>query len=42
MRDLNPFLTCSLCKGYLRDPHTVTECVHTFCKSCIFAKVHEA
>lgn len=32
---LNPLLTCGLCKGYLRDAHLLTDCVHVFCKSCI-------
>ena len=34
--DLNPFLKCSLCSGFLRDAHTINECLDTFCKSCIF------
>ena len=34
--ELNPHLTCRLCKGYFRDAHTVIECLHTFCKSCLF------
>ncbi|CAF95067.1 unnamed protein product, partial [Tetraodon nigroviridis] len=29
------FITCYLCRGYLIKPTTVTECLHTFCKSCI-------
>ena len=29
-------LICRLCQGYFRDPYTVTECLHTFCKSCLF------
>ena len=32
---MNEHLICSLCMGYLRDAMTVTECLHTFCKSCI-------
>ena len=24
-----------LCGGYFRDAHTITECLHTFCKSCL-------
>ena len=34
--DLNPHLTCRLCNGYFRDAHTIVECLHTFCKSCLF------
>lgn len=33
--DLNPYLTCGLCKGYLYEASTITECMHTFCKNCI-------
>lgn len=29
--DLNPYLTCGLCKGYLYEASTITECMHT-CK----------
>ncbi|TNM99595.1 polycomb group RING finger protein 5-B-like [Takifugu rubripes] len=35
VRDFNHFITCYLCRGYLIKPTTVTECLHTFCKSCI-------
>ncbi|KAJ6653587.1 hypothetical protein lerEdw1_009085 [Lerista edwardsae] len=35
VKDFNPYITCCLCKGYLIKPTTVTECLHTFCKSCI-------
>lgn len=33
---VNPHLTCCLCEGYFRDPITITECLHTFCKSCLY------
>lgn len=33
--DLNPHVVCSLCAGYFVDATTITECLHTFCKSCI-------
>ena len=29
-------LKCPLCKGYYRTPYTINECMHTFCRSCIF------
>ena len=29
-------LTCSICNGYYRDPYTIAECLHTFCKRCLF------
>mmetsp|Transcript_23741 Transcript_23741/g.56615 ORF Transcript_23741/g.56615 Transcript_23741/m.56615 type:complete len:257 (+) Transcript_23741:140-910(+) len=35
-RIMNEHLICSLCMGYLRDACTVTECLHTFCKPCIY------
>ncbi|XP_013390771.1 polycomb group RING finger protein 6-like [Lingula anatina] len=35
LNELNPFLTCGICKGYLIDATTITECLHSFCKSCI-------
>lgn len=35
LSQLNPHISCSICKGYLIDAATITECVHTFCKSCI-------
>lgn len=35
MRDINQHITCSLCAGYLVDATTITECLHTFCKTCI-------
>jgi len=35
--DINGFITCSICKGYLIDAATIPECLHTFCKTCIAA-----
>ncbi|XP_041696625.1 polycomb group RING finger protein 5-B-like isoform X3 [Coregonus clupeaformis] len=35
VKDFNHFITCYVCKGYLIKPTTVTECLHTFCKSCV-------
>ena len=35
LRELNEMITCKICRGYLVDATTVTECLHTFCKSCI-------
>ncbi|XP_032233274.2 polycomb group RING finger protein 1 isoform X1 [Nematostella vectensis] len=35
IRDVNPHIVCSLCAGYFVEATTVTECLHTFCKSCI-------
>ncbi|XP_063731145.1 polycomb group RING finger protein 6 isoform X1 [Eleginops maclovinus] len=30
-----PHIRCALCSGFLIDASTITECLHTFCKSCI-------
>lgn len=30
-----PYIRCALCCGFLIDATTITECLHTFCKSCI-------
>jgi len=35
LSNLRPHLICSLCKGYFRDPCTVVDCLHTFCRSCL-------
>jgi polycomb group RING finger protein 3 len=35
-RILNQYLLCSLCMGYFKDAHTIMECLHTYCKSCIY------
>jgi len=37
--ELNPHIQCQLCKGYLINPVTVVECLHSFCKSCIIRHV---
>ncbi|KAL8604926.1 hypothetical protein ACOMHN_028554 [Nucella lapillus] len=41
LRTVNPQITCSLCRGYLIDATTITECLHTFCKSCIVRFLEE-
>ncbi|MGH0142423.1 UNVERIFIED_CONTAM: hypothetical protein FKN15_037656 [Acipenser sinensis] len=35
IKDLNEHIVCYLCAGYYIDATTITECLHTFCKSCI-------
>jgi len=32
---VNQYLVCPLCMGYFKEAHTIIECLHTFCKSCI-------
>lgn len=29
--------TCTLCSGLFKDPLTITECLHSFCRSCLFS-----
>ncbi|KFD45680.1 hypothetical protein M514_13440 [Trichuris suis] len=41
LRGLNPYITCYVCKGYLIDATTVSECLHAFCKSCLVAHLRE-
>ena len=33
--DLAPFLNCNICKGVLVSATTITNCLHSFCKSCL-------
>ncbi|CAM9598160.1 unnamed protein product [Lampetra fluviatilis] len=35
MTEFNPHLICVLCGGYFIDATTITECLHSFCKTCI-------
>ncbi|PWA25607.1 hypothetical protein CCH79_00001411, partial [Gambusia affinis] len=30
-----PYIRCTVCCGFFIDATTITECLHTFCKSCI-------
>ncbi|CAH1113929.1 unnamed protein product [Psylliodes chrysocephalus] len=41
LTEINPYLTCYLCKGYLIDATTISECLHSFCRSCIIKFLHE-
>merc|ERR1712166_789015 len=41
-RILNPYITCSLCMGYFRNATTITECLHTYCRSCILRYFQES
>ncbi|XP_068660976.1 E3 ubiquitin protein ligase DRIP2-like [Aristolochia californica] len=34
-------LTCTLCLNLLREATTITVCLHTFCKDCIYQKLEE-
>ncbi|ELT94558.1 hypothetical protein CAPTEDRAFT_225467 [Capitella teleta] len=37
--DLNSLFVCTLCNGYFYNATTITECLHTFCKSCLVKHV---
>ncbi|KAG8178880.1 hypothetical protein JTE90_018572 [Oedothorax gibbosus] len=39
VQSLNPYISCYICKGYLIDATAITECLHTFCKSCIVKRL---
>ncbi|OXA62505.1 polycomb group RING finger protein 3 [Folsomia candida] len=41
LKTLNPYITCQICRGYLIDATTVTECLHTFCKTCLVKHLEE-
>ncbi|KAJ4891344.1 E3 ubiquitin protein ligase DRIP2 [Raphanus sativus] len=34
-------MTCPLCDNLLRDATTISECLHTFCRKCIYEKITE-
>ncbi|XP_022771212.1 E3 ubiquitin protein ligase DRIP2-like isoform X2 [Durio zibethinus] len=34
-------MTCPLCHKLLKDATTISECLHTFCRKCIYDKVQE-
>ncbi|XP_078429850.1 E3 ubiquitin protein ligase DRIP2-like [Wolffia australiana] len=36
---LLPCLTCPLCHSLFRDATTISECLHTFCRKCIYDKL---
>lgn len=36
LRELNTFITCGICDGYLIDATTITECLHT-CEYATFS-----
>ena len=39
--EIDPILL-KICHGYLVDATTVTECLHTFCKSCIVKHLEDS
>ncbi|KAK6101211.1 Zinc finger C3HC4 type (RING finger) family protein [Brugia pahangi] len=39
--DLNENLCCSLCKSYLIDAVTLTECLHSYCRACLLNNIEK-
>ncbi|MCP9259216.1 hypothetical protein DINM_002178 [Dirofilaria immitis] len=39
--DLNENLCCSLCKSYLIDAVTLTECLHSYCRACLLGNIEK-
>lgn len=39
--EVNCHLVCMLCDGYFRNAHTITECLHTFCRSCLLKYIND-
>ena len=35
LSNLTEHLMCKLCGGYYRDCHTIVDCLHSFCRSCL-------
>ncbi|XP_074577337.1 E3 ubiquitin protein ligase DRIP2-like [Curcuma longa] len=38
---LSACMTCPVCNKLIRDATTISECLHTFCRKCIFEKLDE-
>ncbi|KAJ4457812.1 putative E3 ubiquitin-protein ligase DRIP [Paratrimastix pyriformis] len=38
---VRPFLICPLCSGIFKDAHTIQDCLHTFCRECLFRRLEE-
>lgn len=39
LRDVNDYISCFLCGGYLVEATTIVDCLHTFCKSCLLRRL---
>ncbi|GJQ15826.1 hypothetical protein GpartN1_g7617.t1 [Galdieria partita] len=38
---VNSLFTCCLCGGYWRQATTICDCLHTFCKTCIYRYIQQ-
>ncbi|XP_065863174.1 E3 ubiquitin protein ligase DRIP2-like isoform X2 [Euphorbia lathyris] len=38
---LAPCITCPLCNKFFRDATTISECLHSFCRKCIYQKIND-
>ncbi|XP_055690903.1 protein suppressor 2 of zeste isoform X2 [Lutzomyia longipalpis] len=41
VRDFNSLITCTVCHGYIIEATTITDCMHTFCRSCILKQLEK-
>jgi len=41
LKDVNDFITCSVCLGIIKHTSMVAECTHRFCKACIEASLRK-
>jgi hypothetical protein len=41
IEELNTNFSCKLCHGYYRDVHTIPDCLHSFCKVCLYKHVQQ-
>ena len=39
LSNVHEHFICSLCAGYYKEPFTLHDCLHTFCKSCLYYSV---
>lgn len=38
---INEHFQCAICEGYIIDAATISECLHSFCKSCIYTFIKD-
>lgn len=40
LESIQKHLVCSICHGFFREPYTIPECLHTYCKSCLILQLN--